>query len=650
MIEDYIGARKLGLKKKRKDVAEGKYPYLPALDDIVSSDRVMKVGTVEIPIERIVGTKTHGRQNSFAANFMPLIDPKSEFAGKWSRLYDSQVQEGIREPIIVYEYMQRFYVQEGNKRVSVSRYVGAAGVTGTVTRVMPEPSDDVSYKVYMEFVRFYDVCPLYGLEFSQTGGYKRIADAFGEDLEHPWPREKVQNLRYLCNTFESVFEEKRGGKLDITAGDALLIYIEIYGTESLEEDSKAVIGANLTKIWGEISLAGKGDQGVDLVESPEDAPAETAKDAISLAKKILMPPTVYSREKPLRVAFLYDATPQDSSLCYAHELGREDLVSRFDGAVDALHFDGCRTEEEIQKAIETASVDKDNIIFTVSPAQMPATLKNAISHPEIQFFNCSINLVHNAVQTYYARTYEPKFLMGALAASLAENHRIGYRATVPVYGAVADINAFAIGAEMIDSRVKVYLSWDSMAEDEWHRFLKENDIRIVSGPEMIIPTEASREYGLYRIDGQGGIVNLAAPMINWGKYYELLLRPVVEGRVPAKVPIEKDVAVNYWMGMSAGVIDVILSRKVPYSQRKLVSMLRTGMIKGGTNPFDGELHSQEGIVREEGSSRLTNKDIITMSWLNDNVEGSLPRIKDLPPARQEVVEVSGVDENERKKG
>ena len=45
---------------------------------------------------------------------MPTLDDDTEFAAKWSRLYDAQIEEGIREPIQVYEYMHAFYVKEGN--------------------------------------------------------------------------------------------------------------------------------------------------------------------------------------------------------------------------------------------------------------------------------------------------------------------------------------------------------------------------------------------------------------------------------------------------------------------------------------------------------------------------------------------------------
>jgi len=63
-----------------------------------------------------------------------------------------------------------------------------------------------------------------------------------------------------------------------------------------------------------------------------------------------------------------------------------------------------------------------------------------------------VNLSHKAGQTYYTKMYGAKFLMGALAGSLSENHRIGYRGAYPIFGALADINAFAIGAALMDPK------------------------------------------------------------------------------------------------------------------------------------------------------------------------------------------------------
>ena len=130
-IEAYQAANKLAQKAYRTAMNKGDYPYLSALDDFLPYERTAGekyIGVIEIPLYLVAGTKTAGRQNSFANNFMPLLDVETEFAYKWSGLYDSQLAEGIRDPIVAYEYMHRFYVMEGNKRVSVLKSLNAVKI------------------------------------------------------------------------------------------------------------------------------------------------------------------------------------------------------------------------------------------------------------------------------------------------------------------------------------------------------------------------------------------------------------------------------------------------------------------------------------------------------------------------------------------
>ena len=129
MLEDYKNALKSGQRAYRACVARGQSPYLAVLDDILVNVNIVSqepLGLVEIPAESIVGTKTSGRHTAFAPNFMPLLEADTEFAAKWSNLCEAHLEEGIHTPIIAFEFMNRFYVQEGNKRVSVLKYYGPA--------------------------------------------------------------------------------------------------------------------------------------------------------------------------------------------------------------------------------------------------------------------------------------------------------------------------------------------------------------------------------------------------------------------------------------------------------------------------------------------------------------------------------------------
>ena len=143
--QQYQEALKLGRKTYKERVLRGQYPYPQVLDEILNDTMTagqVDMGLLDIPAEHVVGTKTQGRRDAFAADFMPLMPADSEFASKWINLCAAHLgDEGIREPVRCFEYLGRFYVQEGNKRVSVLKSFGAPSIAGQVTRIVPVISD-----------------------------------------------------------------------------------------------------------------------------------------------------------------------------------------------------------------------------------------------------------------------------------------------------------------------------------------------------------------------------------------------------------------------------------------------------------------------------------------------------------------------------
>ena len=112
---------------------------------------MVPLGLVQIPIDQIVGTRYEGRSNAFSGNYMPILGENTEFARKWSDLCTAHEEEGIRDPIKAYEYMNKFYVEEGNKRVSVLKFFKADSISAMVTRKIPRYSDDLDVKLYYEY-------------------------------------------------------------------------------------------------------------------------------------------------------------------------------------------------------------------------------------------------------------------------------------------------------------------------------------------------------------------------------------------------------------------------------------------------------------------------------------------------------------------
>lgn len=176
--EDYIKAYKAGKRDYQARMMRGEIPTLKVLDDVLPSrGRYSEVplGLVQIPIEQIVGTKTSGRSSAFSGNFMPILRENTEFAYKWSVLSESHLKEGIRDPIKAYEYMNKFYIEEGNKRVSVLKYYDAVSVPGYVTRILPAKTDQKENKIYYEFVDFYALSQINYVWFSKLGSFAKTS-------------------------------------------------------------------------------------------------------------------------------------------------------------------------------------------------------------------------------------------------------------------------------------------------------------------------------------------------------------------------------------------------------------------------------------------------------------------------------------------
>ncbi len=636
MNSDYNKARKSGEQAFQRALREGRHPYLPVLDSFADESQcsTVKLGIMEIPLSMVIGTKTAGRQNAFACNFMPIMDEDSEFGIKWSRLYESQVAEGMRDPVIVFEYLHYFYVQEGNKRVSVARYLDMPTINADVRRLVLPKQSGQENDVYDEFLKYFAVCPLYELNFTKSGSYLKFARELNLDLKNRWDEITVRRIRsafyHFCGAYRSLEPDADSAE----TSDAFLLYITLYGFDKLRYQSTQTVRRNILQIRKEM-ITQSSEDNITVKENPQ----EKRDGGLLDLRKIL--PAAYSASRPLKIAFVYDRNAQESAWTYEHEVGRRYLNNKYGSLIHTDCYENCGTDERLEQVLKEAAAHHD-MIFTISPSMMKQTLKAAIAFPNVHFLNCSINLSSKAVRTYYVRMYEVKFLMGALAAMYAENHKICYIADYPIYGTIASINAFAIGASLIDPQIKVYLGWSGVHDKDWFRELDYLDIRVFSGPDSVSIKENHPVYGLSRKEKDGQIVNIAAPVINWTKYYERLIDSVLDGSWDTEEEAHKLKSINYWWGMSVGVCDLNLSSQVAYSSAKMIGLLKESLTAGVINPFAGELRSSKGQIQPKGAGRLSNESIIRMDWLNENIIGVIPEYHQLSEGGKKLTSVSGV--------
>lgn len=477
--EQYAIALKAGQKCRKECLIQGKYPYPQVLDEIFDESMAagrVELGTINIPTEHIVGTKTGGRQNAFAANFMPLLGEETEFAHKWISLCETNLSdEGIRDPIRCCEYMGRFYVQEGNKRVSVLKSFGAPSIPAVVTRIIPAWSQEHEVRLYYEFMRFYQLSRLYILSFSRLGSYVKLQAALGFDADHVWSEEERRSFSAAYYSFRTALEKCEGSRFPETIGDALLIFLQVFSFGELKAMTQTELERSITGIWPEVEVQAR--------PAPITVNTESSVEVKGVLTKLMDSIRLPSH---LNVAFVNELPPEKSAWIMSHDRGRE-----------------------------------------------------------------------------YLERHMPD------------------KVTTRVYNIDAEHDA-----------------------------------------DALIP--------------------IGSPFWNWGEMYVHIIENILGGGWDELSYKNSGKAVNYWWGMSSGVIDVRVTENCPDSMAELVDILKRGISSGLIMPFHRKITAQSGGAINDGTRWLSPDELLHMDWLCSCVEGSIPGFDELLPMAQSLVRLLGV--------
>lgn len=608
---------------------KGNSPYLPVLEQRLQDVDITvreSLGMIDIPLDHVVGTAYYGREQCFTRDFLPIMEEESEFALKWSALCQAHLDEGIRDPIKAFEYMNQYYVIEGHKRVSVLKYFGAVSIHGTVQRLIPARQDTAESRIYYAFLDFYRLTSIHDVWFSNEAGFSQLLKVVGKDNTTRWTDEERSTFRSFYSCFSQAFAQKAGPDFCITAGDALLRYLNIFDYSASVNKTLPELRRELTAMWDEIrNLNARQEIHVQL------APNE---------RKPLFSAAAVLPARQVRLAFIHDSVSTESSWVYAHEIGRTDLEARMGDQIKTLSLDGADTDEKAELAIADAAAWGADLIFTTSPRLLSASVRAALQNPKLKILNCSLNTNHPSIRTYSGRMYEVKFLMGVIAGSLCTSDQIGYIADCPTYGAIANINAFALGAQLVNPRAEILLTWSKALPESGLNALPQADIAYVSDQDSLHPSaEMPKKVGLYRTNGQD-IVNLALPYCHWGKLYEKIVRGYVTGSW--KNAAVRTRAINYWWGIDSAVVDLICTRSLPAGTKRLIELLKHALCDKTFSPFSAQLHTQSGQLKDYSETPITPEALITMDWLVSNVIGQIPETQQLLPEVQELVRIQGV--------
>lgn len=229
----YNIAHSIASKNQRTLIARDENDHPVVLSTVADKSKVSEavyIGIMDIPVDKIVGVVASGVEDHlYTPDFLPLASENSEFAAKWRSLYrDYFTDEGIRNPIGCYEYLGRFYITDGLKRVSVLKSCGAATVTAQVVRLMPVESQDKEIQRYYEFLKHFCLTGLYQVSFNNPENFEKLQKALGFEPDYVWKNSDRYSFLFNWNVFESIYTKVFAEEKNMTTADVFVSLLEEY--------------------------------------------------------------------------------------------------------------------------------------------------------------------------------------------------------------------------------------------------------------------------------------------------------------------------------------------------------------------------------------------------------------------------------------
>lgn len=241
-------------------------PVCPVVLDYMINERMISyrldLGILMIPTSQIVGVSEEQEETLlYTKEFLPVSDPNSAYAAQWRLVYSDFVRScGLCDEIHCLEYLGKFYVSDGLKRVSVAKFTGIPTMRAHVVRIMPMKTDSKEVELYFDFLRQYKLTGMYQLQFTQPGYFERLQSAVGKQHNEKWDENDRKAFLEHWPAIERAFTKSYADYLSITASDALVILLDKFTFSQLIRMDAWVLARLFQACWKEIYALSGSDE------------------------------------------------------------------------------------------------------------------------------------------------------------------------------------------------------------------------------------------------------------------------------------------------------------------------------------------------------------------------------------------------------
>ncbi len=344
---------------------------------------------------------------------------------------------------------------------------------------------------------------------------------------------------------------------------------------------------SLLKHLGLVALIGAAGMTGCAKEEPKkpEAPAAAA-------------PAPAPKPEPLKVAFVYVGPVGDAGWTFAHDLGRKYAESKYGDRIKTTYVEKVPEGPDAERVIRDLVAQGNKVIFATSFGFGDSMEKVAKDFPDVYFEHATGYKTAPNLRVYEGRFYEDAYLAGIVAGEMTKTNVIGFVGSFPIPEVLRNINAFTLGAQSVNPKIKTRVVWVS----SWFDPPKETEAAqslINQGADVLLQNtdstavlQTAEKNGKYAFGWDSDMsafapkAHLGSARLNWGIYYDKAIGDVLNKTW--KVESTK------W-GVKEGLPEFVsIATFVPDSTKKKVEAAREGMKAGTVAPFQGPLYDNTG--------------------------------------------------------
>jgi simple sugar transport system substrate-binding protein len=378
---------------------------------------------------------------------------------------------------------------------------------------------------------------------------------------------------------------------------------------------------SLLKIAALTAVASAALVGCGKKEEPAPAPAPAPAASAPAPKP-----------EPLKIAFAYVGPVGDGGWSFAHDNGRKAIEKEFGDKVKTSFVESVPESADAERVIRDMVGQGNKLIFGTTFGYMETMLKVAADSKDVKFEHATGYKQAENMRTYDSRTYEGAYMAGVIAGKMTKSNTLGVVASVPIPEVVRNINAFTLGAQSSNPKIKTKVVW----VNEWFNPPKETEAAtsLINGgadvlfqntdsPAVLKTAEAKgkRAFGWDSdMTAYGPKAHLASAVINWGPYYIKATKEALEGKWVG--------GSHTWWGVKEGAIDIVsIAEDVPAETKAKVDEVKKGLADGSFVIWKGPITDNTGKVQVAKDSAADDKFLGGLNFFVKGVEGKVPGAK-----------------------